>query len=403
MKSCITLLCCWLCMYGASQGQLKKVVVMGSSSAYGYFPGTSIPRDSAWAPKVSAHYKSLGILDTLYNIGTPGIDCYIGMPTGYVPPPGRYPPDPQFNITRAVSFQPDVILINFPSNNYTFLSTAEIMFCLQTMKDYANALGIQVFISTTQPRDDYFNLVDRQKLREIKDSTIARFGVFAMDFWTPLVNETTLFMKPEYALGDLVHLNPLGHTQLKNVVVLKDIFLIPVAAGITRWEGRAVEEGVQLNWVLQQPEGTEQLVLEKQNASGVFEAIGNEYTQSNGEGTFIDYAPDYGTNLYQLKVFNHQVLQHTSSVVSVPFTSRFQHSIKVYPNPVKTSTTIIFPQYEQTTSVCVLNDSKGAALKSIHIQPRTRRVELDMSAFPAGVYFLKWSGQPNQTVTIIRN
>lgn len=402
MKKCITVVCCWLLAVAVVNGQLKKVVVMGSSSAYGYFPGTSIPRDSAWAPKVSAHYKALGVLDTLYNIGTPGIDCYIGMPTGYVPPAGRYPPDPQFNITRAVSYNPDVILINFPSNNYTFLSTSEIMFCLQTMKDYANALDIQVFISTTQPRDDYFNMVDRLKLKEVRDSTMARFGVFAMDFWTPLVNEATLFMKPEYALGDLVHLNPLGHTQLKNVVIMKDIFLGPVAAGLTGWEGRATEEGVRLNWLLQQPDGTEYVEVQKQNIEGVFETIGNGYMQMNGEGSFTDYAPDEGVNLYRLKVFSHQVLQFTSSIVSVRFSGNALSSLKVYPNPVLQSAYIVFPEYNQTT-VLRLMDARGKLLKTIQLQPNIRRLDMDMSLYPAGVYFLRWTGPSEQTVTVIRN
>ncbi|HRN79925.1 MAG TPA: T9SS type A sorting domain-containing protein [Ferruginibacter sp.] len=402
MKNWITVIGCWLCMQVAVQGQLKKVVVMGSSSAYGYFPGTSIPRDSAWAPKVSAHYKALGVLDTLYNIGTPGIDCYIGMPTGYVPPAGRYPPDPQFNITRAVSFNPDVILINFPSNNYTFLTTSEIMFCLQTMKDYANALGIHVFISTTQPRDDYFNLVDRQKLKEIRDSTMARFGVFAMDFWTPLVNEATLFMKPEYALGDLVHLNPLGHTQLKNVVVMKDIFMAPVATGLTGWEGHALREGVQLNWRLQQPDGTERLEVEKQNLNGVFESIGNGYTQSNGVGSFIDYAPDYGNNFYRLKVYNHEILQFTSSVVSVRFTGTNLQNIKVYPNPVQHNTSVIFPEFDRP-AVLRLVDARGTLMRTIQLQPNVQRLDMDLTACPAGVYYLKWTGRTGQTVTIIRN
>lgn len=374
---------------------------MGSSSAYGYFPGTSISRDSAWAPKVSKHYKTLGILDTLYNIGTPGIDCYIGMPTGYVPPPGRYAPDPQFNITRAVSFNPDVILINFPSNNYTFLSTSEIMFCLQTMKDYANAFNIYVFISTTQPRDDYYNIIDRLKLKEIRDSTINRFGVYAMDFWTPLVQEPSLFIKPEYALGDLVHLNPEGHTQLKNVVVLKDIFFAPVATGFNYFHATPATHAIQLNWNLQNTAGDEMVMVEKQLPNGNFETIGTGHTQNNGEGNFTDYYPAEGDNFYRVKVYRNGALNLTSHIEQVNFTNVQTAKMMVYPNPVKDNVHLILPLMQDRSELVVV-DASGKQLQQINVPPNTQRITIDCRNYPSGTYWIHLNGSIKQTVTVIR-
>lgn len=71
----------------SSSQTYKRICVIGSSSAWGYFPNTSIPRDSGWAFKVKRYYKSLGLIDTLYNIEVVGNDCYNGMPTSFNPLP----------------------------------------------------------------------------------------------------------------------------------------------------------------------------------------------------------------------------------------------------------------------------------------------------------------------------
>ncbi|RYE21592.1 MAG: hypothetical protein EOP51_15245, partial [Sphingobacteriales bacterium] len=64
--------------------QNKRICVMGSSTAWGYFTidGTLLyPRDSAWAFKLKKHYKDLGVIDTLFNIAANSSSCYDGMPS----------------------------------------------------------------------------------------------------------------------------------------------------------------------------------------------------------------------------------------------------------------------------------------------------------------------------------
>ncbi|MDQ6890251.1 MAG: hypothetical protein M3Z56_08260, partial [Bacteroidota bacterium] len=148
----------------------KRICVMGSSTAWGYFRDPNpphnplYPRDSAWTFKLSVYYKNLGLIDTLFNIAQVSTDPYTGMPSSYVPPAGRNLPDSRYNITNAVNLipKPDVIIVNYPSNNFDWQTTQEILFCLQTIKDSANAAGIQCYITTTQPRNT-FSPAERQK------------------------------------------------------------------------------------------------------------------------------------------------------------------------------------------------------------------------------------------------
>lgn len=375
------------CFHAFPQG--KKMVVMGSSSAYGYFPGTSIPRDSAWAFKVSKHYKDLGIIDTLYNIGTPGIDCYITMPTGFTPPPGRYPPDPQFNITKAVSFQPDVIIINLPSNNYTFLSTTEIMSCLQTMKDYANAYNIDVFITTTQPRDDFTQPQDRQKLKEVKEEIMNTFGFYALDFWTAIVSDPLLGINPVYALGDGVHLNPAGHTALKNVVVSKDIFYVPVATVFADFSAMAVANGVSLDWQLLNPQLFPQSMIEHSVEGVQFETIGYAQTNFNGRSSFIHAAPDNGDHFYRILALTENGHREYSSVAHVYYQQRYRTKILVYPNPIHgDEIRLMHPRYDKPVVLQIVN-SNGNIVQTLLLEKYTHETRAKLFRCTPGIYFLR--------------
>ncbi|HSN61978.1 MAG TPA: hypothetical protein VLR49_13655, partial [Ferruginibacter sp.] len=171
----------------------KRIAIIGSSSASGYFPPSSgYPKDSAWAFKIKKHYKDLGVIDTIFNLGQSSTDCFEGMPSSYVPPAGfgYRLPNPAINITKAVNLipKPDVIIVNYPSNNYDWISNDQILTCLQIIKDSANAKNIVCYITTTQPRDG-FSPTERIKLKTLRDLILTQFGEWAIDFFTDLAQE----------------------------------------------------------------------------------------------------------------------------------------------------------------------------------------------------------------------
>lgn len=203
-----------------SYGQIGRLAVQGSSTANGF----GIPEDSSFAGRLKKHYMALGRIDTLHKVAASSLTCYEGMPTGYVPPAGRPAPNVSYNITRVLSRtpKPTIVIVNYPSNGYDYMTVEEVVQCLKTIKNTAESQGVRCFITTTQPRDG-FSPTEREKLRVIRDSIMVQFGDSAIDFWTPVVNPATNTIRTEYAYGDGIHLNALGHKILFDQVVAKNL------------------------------------------------------------------------------------------------------------------------------------------------------------------------------------
>lgn len=208
-------------------GQLKKLAVIGSSTAEGI--GAQPAIDSSWVRMVNFFYKyQNSTIDTVFNLALSGYDTYHGLPTGYTPAFGFSQPDPNRNITKANSLQPNVIIVSYVSNNFQNYPIDSIMWSLQTIKDTANKAGRVCFISTSQPRTQY-SLPDREKLRVVKDSILKRFGFYAINFYDSIVNTSDQSILPAYASPfDNIHLNNAGHKMLYRQVLAKNIFNITI-------------------------------------------------------------------------------------------------------------------------------------------------------------------------------
>lgn len=211
------------------QAQLKKIAVIGSSTASG--TGAQPETDSSWVRRLSYYYKyQQSVIDTLYNLALPGYDNYHGLPSSYTPAPGYSSPDPNRNVTKANSFSPDVVIVSFVSNNFNTAGypTDSIMKAFQIIKDSVNKAGHLCFISTTQPRTS-FDDPSRARLRVLKDSILNRFGFYAINFYDSIVNNSDNSILTAYASPyDNIHLNNAGHAMLFRQVLAKDIFNIRV-------------------------------------------------------------------------------------------------------------------------------------------------------------------------------
>ncbi|MEO5943134.1 MAG: SGNH/GDSL hydrolase family protein [Ferruginibacter sp.] len=296
---------CLSVFLSVSGQNFKRICVVGSSTAYGSFPGTTIPRDSAWTFKIKNYYKALHIIDTLYNIAVPSSDCYNGMPSSFVPPPDRRLPDNDHNITKAVNFipKPDVIIINFPSNSYDFISIDEAIFCLKTMRDSALAKGIECYITTTQPRDG-FSPSERQKLKDLRDKILTTFGIWAIDFYTDIVTEPSLKIDPLYSLGDGIHLNPSGHNVLAGKVYDKNMFFGVVPVTFSALSAKYKDRRVVVNWQASSV-NNDRFIIEKSNDGIHFNNIKTINANNNSlelkNYTFTDLQPFSGKNYYRIK------------------------------------------------------------------------------------------------------
>ena len=252
----------FLCAGFVADAQVRRIGVLGSSTAN----GQGVPFDSSWVQKMRFYYRERALIDTVHKIAASTFDCYSGMPTGYVPPPGRNTPNTSYNITRLMSRTPipTTVIINYPTTNFDTFSDQEILFCLDSIRKYAMSFGAVCYIATTQPRDN-FSDAGRARLKYLNDLIKNYFGHYAIDFFNVLNNATNNKIKPEYALGDGIHVNSRGHEVLFRQVLQKNIFnidttsvrrvLIDIGATTSgtdqwgkRWNAMAdARRGVQVN------------------------------------------------------------------------------------------------------------------------------------------------------------
>lgn len=194
------------------------VVILGSSTAEG-----TGPRDpaNAWVNRYRRDLRDADPAARVTNLARGGYTTYQIQPDGFVPPLGRPAPDPERNITAAVRLHPDAIVINLPSNDATLgCGAGEQLANYDRVLAVAAEAGVPVWVATTQPRN--LEPAGRAIQTAMRDSTFARFGKHALDFWSGFAAPDGT-IAPEYDCGDGIHLNDAAHGILCERVVAADI------------------------------------------------------------------------------------------------------------------------------------------------------------------------------------
>lgn len=202
----------------AAENGVIKIVVLGSSTAAGSGPSNIA---NAWVNQFRQYVQSKNSSSEVINLAAGYYTTYHILPTGTSTTSGKPASDPERNITKALSYYPDAIIINLPTNdaNNGFTVAEQLANYTQVLTKAAQQ-KVPVYISTTQPRNGSLEL--RQNLIAVRDSTLKKMGKFAVDFWTDIAN-TDGTINPVYDYGDGVHLNDAAHTILANRVKATDI------------------------------------------------------------------------------------------------------------------------------------------------------------------------------------
>ncbi|MDQ6761215.1 MAG: T9SS type A sorting domain-containing protein [Bacteroidota bacterium] len=376
----------------------KRICVIGSSTAWGYFGSANpslglYPRDSAWTFKLSKYYQNLGQIDTLFNIASVGTDPYTGMPSSFTPPAQRNQPDGRYNITRAVKLvpKPDVIIVNYPSNNFDWQTTQEILFCLQTIKDSANAAGIQCYITTTQPRNT-FSTSERQKLQDLRDLILNRFGTYAIDFFTPIVEIPSLDILPQYSLGDGIHTNPAGQTVLEQQVIAKDVLLNTLAVNFFNVNGVNENAKSKISWSIPADRNVTQFIIERSADAIDFREVGRVNPVKSTlvqKYEFVDGQPINSINYYRVAAMETGSQKTYSRVIAV---MQFRQALQVgrpFPIPARNVISVkIFSANPQKVTFSIL-DIEGRLMRK---ETKFVQAEFTYSAgvaeLPTGKYTL---------------
>jgi lysophospholipase L1-like esterase len=199
--------------------RVYKIVVVGSSTAYGT---GATPIDSSWARKFRFYLLVQNSAIQVINIATLGLTSWDVSPTGTVVPP-PFTVDIDRNITKALSFNPDAIILNLPSNDVARgISTANIHQNFMNIVGAATAQNVPVWVTTTQPRNG-LSPAEGVLQAELRDWINLTYGNKSVDFWTDIANPDNT-INTFYSAGDGVHLNNEGHHVLFTRMVEEKIW-----------------------------------------------------------------------------------------------------------------------------------------------------------------------------------
>ncbi|WP_301921611.1 SGNH/GDSL hydrolase family protein [Ferruginibacter sp.] len=375
----------------------KKVVIMGSSTAAGY-GATSYPL--SWAGRLQSSFNmntTDGIDTTFFNIAVGGYNTYQEMPTGYVPPAGRPACDQLANITKALSYGPDVVIINLPSNDvgagYTITET---MYNLRLMYSSISSSGAKCYITTSQPRNDYSD-VQRQALLEMKDSILTQFPVFSINFWDDLVTTDGKNMLRDDRRDPTspVHPNDIGHEFLFSRVQDKNIFSSVLPVQLTRFNARLKNDCTSFSWHIEQQEPNTTFDIERSANDIDFEKVfSTTVAEAKQSADYVgtDKSALPGKSFYRIKVIEPSHKFYSTTIGIINNNCSFMIS-GLYTN--NNGATVIAD---------ISNNKKGYALVSIintagvvlqqskqYIALPFTRIMLPIANYAAGEYYLRLS------------
>ncbi|WP_217602817.1 GDSL-type esterase/lipase family protein [Chitinophaga sp. GbtcB8] len=184
----------------------RHIVVLGSSTAEGVGPKT---KDSTWVNLLRKYLQEKAPQSTVTNLAVGGFTSYRILPSDADVPFLKPKPDAAHNITQALALQPDMIIINMPSNDINVgYSLKEYQRNLDAVMKLARQQHVTCYITTTQPRNT--GAAKRKQLITMRDYIIRHYPHNYIDCWEGLSAPDGSLL-PQYNSGDGVHLNGLGH------------------------------------------------------------------------------------------------------------------------------------------------------------------------------------------------
>lgn len=193
------------------------IVVLGSSTAKGF---GAVDSSNSWANRLSKYLKRIDSSYSLINLAVSGYTTCQLMPNDYKPPieNKNLTPDVNANITKALSLNPKIIIINTGSNDIVKgIKLREELSNFKALIDLCKRKNVGVWITSPQPRYMEPRALN-DSLFVLKDSIFNMFGNHVIDFWNDFVRDKYYIIN-KYDCGDGVHQNDFGHEQLFNKVL----------------------------------------------------------------------------------------------------------------------------------------------------------------------------------------
>jgi len=382
----------------------QKIAAIGSSTVSGE---GAIPRDSAWLNLLRFYYIGLGLPVTTVNLGWSGTTSFNGRPSSlgtdghaWFPLTGDEP-YLGFNVTAALDSNPAVVLVAYPSNDLVLGKTmTDYLANLRIIRDSVRAVGKQAYVATSQPRNDVGASL-RAMLVVAKDSILAEFPGFALNFWDPLADPVTLGFKTGLT-DDGIHPNNAGHQLLFQVV--RDANVINAAPLPLKLQDLTAiyrNKQVRLLWHISDLAGLAAFWIQRSRDGSIFEDLWRLPAQNTSatDYSWTDESPLSGKSFYRIKIVE-QASTSYSKVVSILTTGNEWLIGKLYAANGSLWNVEILSGQEGTIGFRLVDITGRSILqRSLYINTPSTVLPVDLSGLANGEYFLQLSTPDGGRIT----
>jgi endonuclease I len=163
--------------------------------------------------------------------------------------------------------------------------------------------------------------------------------------------------------------------------------LLPVT--ILDFTAQKNNESVLLKWYATQETNFRQYEIQRSTDGIVFSKIGELPGKNLANYSFTDYdLPLVNIVYYRLKMIDIDGKFSYSKTVPIRLNNNFSNA-QVYPNPTKGNLTLSLQHYLAENSKLIIVDLSGRILMQQQVAAGQNSVDLDVSKFPVGRYFIK--------------
>ena len=166
----------------------------------------------------------------------------------------------------------------------------------------------------------------------------------------------------------------------------------PVPVSLLSFRGNKINRGVLLEWKTAWEKHNAYFMVERSANGTDFLPVASMAGAGNSNTTstysYVDNNPEAGFNYYRLRQVDQDGKSAYSSVILIRFESG-NEELLVYPNPVHDKLILEFGNGLQGKMLLKIIDQKGNLLLSKSVNISSRQLYMDVSALPAGVYFME--------------
>ncbi len=166
----------------------------------------------------------------------------------------------------------------------------------------------------------------------------------------------------------------------------------PVPVSLLSFRGNKVSSGILLEWKTAWEQDNSHFIPERSANATDYVPLASIKASGNGSTvsaySYVDENPVNGFNYYRLRQVDKDGKSALSTVILVRFEAG-KEPILVYPNPVREKLVLELTNDMQGQIVVKIIDLKGNILYSQFEKITSRQLNINVSALPAGVYFIE--------------